>query len=99
MRISDWSSDVCSSDLRFATSVVQPFAHFLAGLEIGHAFGVHRDRSAGARIAAGARFAGSRREGAEAAQLDPAAGGEQVGRASCRESVGQYVYISVVAVA
>src|SRR6478672_642420 len=51
---------------------VQPLAHFLARLEIGHALGVHRDRFASARIAADACIALSRRKGAEAAKFNSA---------------------------
>ena len=59
-------------------SDVQPLAHFLAGLEIGHPLGVDVDRFAGPRVAADARLALARRESAEAAQLDPAAVGWSV---------------------
>src|SRR3954452_21723448 len=52
---------------------VQPLAHFLTRLEIGHALGGDVDRVAGARVAALAGVAVAGREGAEAAQLDPAA--------------------------
>jgi hypothetical protein len=58
---------------------VQPLAHFLARLEIGHALGVDVDRFAGARVAPDAGIALARRESAEAAQLDPAALGQLVG--------------------
>src|SRR3954469_21756521 len=51
-------------------SDVQALAHFLAGLEIGHPFGVDVDGVAGARVAALAGVALAGREGAEAAQLD-----------------------------
>ena len=40
-------------------SDVQALAHFLAGLEIGDALGVHGDHFAGARVAAGAGVAGA----------------------------------------
>src|SRR3546814_7602639 len=98
MRISDWSSDVCSSDLNDLEerararrgvgrqgSDVEALAHFLAGLEIGNAFGRDIDRIAGAGIAPRAGFALARGEGAKAAQF------HEIGRASCRESVCQYV--------
>src|SRR3546814_16957348 len=67
MRISDWSSDVCSSDL-----------------DIGE--------GAGAR-----RLVGRQRRAVFHAQA-PEIGAQQLGRASCRERVCQYVSISVVAV-
>src|SRR3546814_11906525 len=88
VRISDWSSDVCSSDL-FTR-------HVLVCL--------HRGRTGrrGRTLARAVRSHGRRpRAGRlafvpEARQSD--ALGNQIGRASCRERVGQYVYISVVAV-
>src|SRR3546814_16750103 len=69
MRISDWSSDVCSSDLSGRCRDAAD----------GESRRLRRDRAAPARLAA-------RR------------GGDQIGRASCRERVCQYVQISVVAV-
>src|SRR3546814_18133316 len=72
MRISDWSSDVCSSDLAPVGALGRAFA------------GKHADRvfaAAPVRIhAAGVRIVA------------------EIGRASCRERVCQYVSISVVAV-
>ena len=56
-----------------AVVAVQPFAHFLAGLEKRHALLIDRHMRAGARIAAGAGGAMLDRECAEAAQLDPVA--------------------------
>ena len=52
---------------------VQPFAHFLAGLEERNALLIDRDMRAGARIAAGAGGTMLDRECAETAQLDPVA--------------------------
>src|SRR3546814_2548266 len=63
MRISDWSSDVCSSDLDASRA--------------GH----HRSTGPARR----ARAAHDRRSRCTAA------GGQQIGRASCRERVCQYV--------
>src|SRR3546814_19004724 len=34
MRISDWSSDVCSSDLRLRIGMAAPFAHELAEVDV-----------------------------------------------------------------
>src|SRR5208282_723283 len=53
--------------------LVQPLAHFLAGLEERHRFLLDRDVRAGARIAPGAGRPVLDREGAEAAQLDAVA--------------------------
>src|SRR3546814_5511300 len=85
MRISDWSSDVCSSDLRIEQAA--------AGARImGAARGEQRD-AAGDRLRRGifadrhhfhARFEVGL-TAFEAAPLD------KIGRASCRERVCQYV--------
>src|SRR3546814_12887245 len=72
MRISDWSSDVCSSDLS---------ARWRRAL--ARASPPRADRPARGRRC---RAAAPRRRSAE------------IGRASCRERVCQYVSISVVAV-
>src|SRR3546814_14664231 len=105
MRISDWSSDVCSSDLEGLAE--RAVAGHRARLDHGGALpvlaqafvvgegGVQADRQRhGAGIGPEAQV------GAE----DVAVGGavvqaahEEIGRASCRERVCQYVYISVVA--
>src|SRR3546814_4600018 len=74
MRISDWSSDVCSSDL------------FDAAGDRGRQDVEVEGRHAAAR---------ARRAGAPAVQQDKGAVGAQtakeIGRASCRERVCQYV--------
>src|SRR3546814_11356255 len=105
MRISDWSSDVCSSDLS-------------RQCDRGHGrTEPDRRRSAGRGIAvpAARQLAGGHHRGARHSLLvlDDGDGDErvsrprqsdepwfagQIGRASCRESVCQYVSISVVAV-
>src|SRR3546814_7268815 len=76
MRISDWSSDVCSSDLGRR--------RLRAGRD-GHRPGLRGTEAARAQRLEGRRH---RPVGAERGQI---------GRASCRESVCQYVSISVVA--
>src|SRR3546814_3270963 len=85
MRISDWSSDVCSSDLVAGDRVdhrprPDPDRHFPALAGVGHG---------DLRGDPGTRDAGLLR------RVRP---GRQIGRASCRERVCQYVWISVVAV-
>src|SRR3546814_16013251 len=80
MRISYWSSDVCSSDLQ----------HRRAALEFALEPVATRQR---ARIADN----GGGRHRAAQAHLQRHHGA-QIGRASCRERVCQYVWISVVAV-
>src|SRR3546814_18048136 len=78
MRISDWSSDVCSSDLH--RSACRPDSGF---------FRHSRRQRLCLAVAAGRYLAFA---GAE----QPDRG--EIGRASCRERVCQYVSISVVAV-
>src|SRR3546814_9660042 len=71
MRISDWSSDVCSSDLRF--------------LERRHQLGTHLGRPT---VEGGLRRRAERLEFFGRRLVDLHA---QIGRASCRERVCQYV--------
>src|SRR3546814_20877980 len=93
MRISDWSSDVCSSDL------------------IGHEAQQHLRRGLAADAAIDDALAEQRRVGGLPHFGDRIADEHQflrdaleravrveIGRASCRERVCQYVSISVVAV-
>src|SRR3546814_16403359 len=81
MRISDWSADVCSSDLRtlcaqVAAELAERVAHVGRGahLVVGQAVDDHRHAARSVALVA-----------------------DQIGRASCRERVCQYVSISVVA--
>src|SRR3546814_16508858 len=89
MRISDWSSDVCSSDLP------RPARPSRSASLIGVAAPAMRER---------ARHGGDHVErGEDDADADRLVGPalrarDQIGRASCRESVCQYVEISGVAV-
>src|SRR3546814_13011977 len=86
MRISDWSSDVCSSDL--------------AGRQVRRAVAHRRELEGRRRRGAGHggdRGLVERLVGVVDGDL-PAAVGHQIGRASCRERVCQYVEVSVVAV-
>src|SRR3546814_14181872 len=107
MRISDWSSDVCSSDLtrlRFAPVRDGDFAGLLAYMDEAHflAFGV--ERVAGERrIVARRRVVAAESERGEMLASQPLGEGAvslrlKIGRASCRERVCPYVSISVVAV-
>src|SRR3546814_15600031 len=80
MRISDWSSDVCSSDLHFVITLQQMrAARALLGL----------DQRQLAELAGLSLPTIQRMESSD---------GQEIGRASCRERVCQYVSISVVAV-
>src|SRR3546814_16714612 len=82
MRISDWSSDVCSSDLLLdAFARQEADAGAAQGLRIPAAAHPMRGLASPYREQQGDRRAH-----------------EQIGRASCRERVCQYVYISVVGV-
>src|SRR3546814_19555348 len=91
MRISDWSSDVCSSDLVQTNSPVKEIAL--------HAdfIGVHRFNVIGSDV----DEEGSSPIESAASKATRIRGVKQhveIGRASCRERVCQYVSILVVAV-
>src|SRR3546814_17052391 len=85
MRISDWSSDVCSSDLVAAALVWMLLLLGAGGAVLSTAFRQSAVQEFGHRLDALLR--------AMIAVTDT-----EIGRASCRESVCPYVYISVDAV-
>src|SRR3546814_20907311 len=92
MRISDWSSDVCSSDLEARgqdyVAVEGPYAIAEGDVRI------HMVRAEGS----GHRIREHRCLGAELGARDwPHGMGTEIGRESCRERVGQSVSIAVVA--
>src|SRR3546814_18523056 len=89
MRISDWSLDVCSSDLRGVLGHPRPRSRRRDRRESGPALSVHADASVGGGPPQRpqARPRGHRSAG-------PAA---EIGRASCRERVCQYGKFTVVA--
>src|SRR3546814_14475093 len=97
MRISDWSSDVCSSDLRNANAGIvvgiNPEQDFpgdpLAGVELQERLESRAYELGGSDYCAPAQLVGDFIRGVPSTEI---------GRASCRERVCQYVYISVVAV-
>src|SRR3546814_12045354 len=101
MRISDWSSDVCSSDLVTAIGFVTDRAERALAIEANHLLG-------GDAVVRGDQpIAGLLREAASAPWLAHTETvefssmirvGEEIGRASCRERVCPDVLISVVAV-
>src|SRR3546814_15898378 len=99
MRISDWSSDVCSSDLRPVGAVAQGGVQHRAALR-------HVDLLAAEHGLARALDIGGARQGQQLVQRlrqdEVLRIGEQqvveIGRPSCRERVFQYVLLSVVAV-
>src|SRR3546814_12064649 len=98
MRISDWSSDVCSSDLDWSTETIEPDLDHLVSILIAR---VDRERAeAGETVLTAGRGVALAydRKGDEARQVgamtvDEIAGveGAEIGRASCRERVCQYV--------
>src|SRR3546814_14067625 len=96
MRISDWSSDVCSSDL---IAIIMPRGTLwtrnvqLAELDIGTFVTKMFEKKLKEPVQINCGLIGfTVRDGVAAA--DPIL---QIGRASCRERVCQYVLISVVA--
>src|SRR3546814_21177648 len=106
MRISDWSSDVCSSDLLFLpiplSGFIPAFALFIAGVGLAERDGVVTllglaiglasiaiTLVAGITLFLGVQEATSSHTAAAAARL--AAYSHEIGKASCRYSVRQYV--------
>src|SRR3546814_17582433 len=85
MRISDWSSDVCSSDLMPNTPAL------LGAGATGVCANARVSANAKAQVMALMAAVGTSVEIADEALMD------EIGRASCRERVCQYVEISVVA--
>src|SRR3546814_18884041 len=103
MRISDWSSDVCSSDLR-----LRPGLHRLeaSSPRLARFSNVRRpcirhlqksDFSSNGQIN-GELMSDSEKDAAQAEQEALEYVNAKIGRATCRERVCQYVKISVVAV-
>src|SRR3546814_15186700 len=101
MRISDWSSDVCSSDLH---RINTGFVH--AAVDNGVDFAAHIDHVGAIHdIVSVLIFGGpAKNQAGRAAVIDAelalqAVGGFllKIGRASCRGRVCEYVWIAVVA--
>src|SRR3546814_17173272 len=86
MRISDWSSDVCSSDL---VHIIAVLGQVIIGINAAE-----QEVERPVKIAGQDRFARP-----ACIILVRSVELQQIGRASCRERVCQYVLISVVAVA
>src|SRR3546814_20998596 len=85
MRISDWSSDVCSSELDRWRQIA------VAASAVQHHTALFEGTDADARSGAALEELGNLPDiGIDAVK--------EIGRASCRERVCQYVYISRVAV-
>src|SRR3546814_16493458 len=91
MRISDWSSDVCSSDLGLPRS----------GGAVGRGAARPDIRATTSRTSArcGSHMLDRSGPAADAGAAESGSDREAIGRESCRERVCQYVSISVVAVA
>src|SRR3546814_12067224 len=98
MRISDWSSDVCSSDLVAASAVGSGVEHLdLPELDNGPLAGSDHARHQGVGSRLDAAVATDPRGGVRLAH-DRDREALEIGRASWRERVCQYVEITVVAV-
>src|SRR3546814_15888159 len=105
MRISDWSSDVCSSDLRrgrvsrivlihTVTLAIRPCSRPFDGAPPRSVFVWGRQARPMRRMANGSASPGAPPEGGTAPPpelLASDAEGAQLGRASCRDGVRQYV--------
>src|SRR3546814_14460067 len=103
MRISDWSSDVCSSDLRLGQRPllgVEVDAHDHVGAgQPGALDDVEADAAQPEHDDVRPRLdLGRPDDRADAGRHAAADVADQIGSASCRERVCQYVSISVVAV-
>src|SRR3546814_20114088 len=99
MRISDWSSDVCSSDLVATFSSPSLRSHPCDQMTIG-SFIVRRSSSftpssCGATLTSLPSFSGL--SSWVKPSVTEASHNMQIGRASCRARVCQYVLVSVVA--
>src|SRR3546814_14391957 len=92
MRISDWSSDVCSSDLRLRDETGIPIVY------VSHSVAEVARLATSLIVLSNGRVAAAGRTAEVMAQLKLSPRADQIGRASCRERVCQYVTISVVAV-
>src|SRR3546814_12012939 len=96
MRISDWSSDVCSSDLDY--TIQSGFAQglgFGAGVRyVGESYGNDQNT-----FKNDDRFFLDGAVHYDLGALSPSLTGAQIGRASCRERLWQYGLIRVGAVA
>src|SRR3546814_15155229 len=103
MRISDWSSDVCSSDLTFCAAVFCAAGFFGAAFLAGAFFAVDFALARCAVVAFLARSAGvaSTCAASAAASMGLIGAGvdadSEIGREACRERVCPYVLISLFA--
>src|SRR3546814_12426837 len=99
MRISDWSSDVCSSDLtvfaqvlhhRLCARLRQLLVVVVTALRVGMSIDFNLDVRCGYQCIGHAVEDGLRID-RQLRLVELEVDAVQIGRASCRESVGQYV--------
>src|SRR3546814_10365757 len=96
MRISDWSSDVCSSDLPVDIEAInRQITHVAAGTEDTDAVNLAQlNEVADGAAETGKYFQASGSDDSDAGAYvegdNAVAAGEEIGRASCRERVCQY---------
>src|SRR3546814_16015793 len=90
MRISDWSSDVCSSDLKLHCRVIDILMHRWMCREVTHCSSDRVLQDCGSFLGK-ANHQGQNHRIIHRHTME-------IGRASCRERVCQYVSITVVAV-
>src|SRR3546814_15029968 len=96
MRISDWSSDVCSSDLGYARGTIAPAPGMAAAVPpLDARTWLEPVDMMGAMATMGA-MGGDAHAGHGMTEMPARA--QQIGRAQCRERVWQRLSISVVAV-
>src|SRR3546814_2441254 len=95
MRISDWSADVCSSDLSVATPPAELDADlFVIGPEVPLVDGLADRLRAAGKLVLGPGADGAQLEGSKTwmKEVVSAAGvPTEIGRAACRERVCRYV--------
>src|SRR3546814_5454285 len=97
MRISDWSSDVCSSDLAAAGATAAFLVNAIFFLPMIVALLLWRRVQEPSRLPP-EKLMRAIISGGRYVLHSPSIRPIKIGRASCRERVCQYVYISVVAV-
>src|SRR3546814_3608803 len=105
MRISDWSSDVCSSDLgRGCATIAHPSLVLCGWNSPRRARRIAEDEGSGSRAGGpGCPVGAGRRQSGEWGRRSSiggvgAGGVDQIGREAGRERVSQYVYNAVVPV-
>src|SRR3546814_16423736 len=98
MRISDWSSDVCSSDLIVAICSICALTFSVTASSKAFWLALPSASAASGIVLASDWRARSAACSAVSLTRNSASISLEIGRASCRERVCQYVYISVVEV-